>query len=154
MMMRQIGLHLLVVLAVVLVTSGQTIKPIPGAITLYADGFASTPTTFSLVFDTAKFKLAGDPKTDPRVIQFFVKESYLPEPGKANEAWIACTVSDKEGAANCGAGKTNVFFSKEDSVAPWGQQIGTKWITTVRAQAPGMGEAWRARVAVQVFPIK
>jgi hypothetical protein len=133
----------------------EPLVPIPGAIALYADGFAGTPNTVSVVFDTSKFRLAGDPKAaNQKVIQFFMKEAYEPTPGKPGEKWLTCAVTDNEGAANCGAGKANVFFSKEDGVTPPAQQIGAKWIITVRGQPAAPKQHWRFRVAVQVFPIK
>src|SRR6266849_5049588 len=128
-------------------TKLQRKPPKPRTLTLYADGLFGPPVTFSLAFDTTKYKLAGDPKD---VIKFFVKEEYPPVPGanKPKEQWIPCDVTPNAGGANCRTGKGNVFFSNEDGVQPWGQLFGKTWVVTVRGQSPSEGQHWRARVQV------
>jgi hypothetical protein len=117
----------------------------PQPLILYADGIFGPPVTFSLGFDTTKYKQVGP-------IRFSVKEAYAPIPVKPNEQWIECQVSSNAADANCGSGKANMFYSSEDGVSPGGQLLsdGKTWIVTVRAQAPALGQAWRARVEVPV----
>ena len=145
---------MVVVLGASLLLQGQNKESAaPGPITLYADADAGTPVVFSLVFDNTKFRLAGTPQTS---IHFLVKEEYKPDPtpSKPNENWIPCPkVTANANDENCGKGKANMYFNNEDGVPAWGQDFGTKWITTVKAHAQTTtGQAWRARITVDVVP--